>query len=77
MVWGPLAGYFARQGHAALTVTPAAAPSDAGVPLVYDVALGLRRGARDAELARRLERALRDERAPIERILDEYGVPRL
>jgi mxaJ protein len=75
-VWGPLAGYYGVRQHARLTITPVAPDSDAGVPLVFAISLGVRRGPADEELRRRLDRALREERPWIQRILNEYGVPR-
>ena len=75
-VWGPLAGYFARKHPDRLVVTPVQPQVDAGVPFVFDIALGVRRGPRDEELRRELDRALRSERAAIETILVPYGVPR-
>jgi mxaJ protein len=77
VVWGPLAGYVARRRHLPLTVTPVTPDHDGRVPFVFDITLGVRRGAADEPLRARLERAMRSERAHIERILDEYGVPRV
>jgi mxaJ protein len=76
-VWGPLAGYYARRRHAHFRLTPIRPVSDSGLPFVFDITLGLRRGASDEALRGRLDRALRDQRAQIEQILDEYGIPRV
>lgn len=74
VVWGPLAGYFAKQSPVPLTVTPVSPSIDLPfTQFVFDIAIGVRRGdtlrraALDAELTRR--------RSAIRRILDEYGVP--
>lgn len=75
VVWGPLAGYIGRRQRRGLIATPVSPASDDGVPFVFDIALGVRRG--DEALRRRLDQALRAERAAIERILDEYGIPRV
>jgi mxaJ protein len=75
IVWGPLAGWFAKQhrGHFALTpVTPA---RDGGIPFVYEIAFGVRRG--DDERMRQLDGLLLRNRAAITRILDDYGIPRI
>jgi mxaJ protein len=76
-VWGPLAGYFGHRERLALTLTPVSPAHDAGVPFVFEIAAGVRPGPADAELRRRLDRALFQQRASIDRILDEYGIPRI
>jgi mxaJ protein len=76
-VWGPLAGYFATRNHVRLTITPMTPGQDAGVPLVFDISLGVRRGPDDEPLRQQLDRALQDQHEYIRRILDEYGVPRV
>jgi len=76
LVWGPLAGYFARKASVPLTLIPAAPPPDLpGFPFVYDIAAGVRRG--DTALRDRIDAALARHRAEIDRILDDYGVPRV
>lgn len=77
VAWGPTAGYFARRPEARLTVTPIADRGDDGLPFAFDITLGVRRGAGDEELRRRLDRALREQRREIARILADYGVPRV
>jgi mxaJ protein len=76
-VWGPLAGYFARSQRLPLTITPVAPDHDDGVPLVFDITVGVRRGNGDIALRDRLDRALQEQRTDIQRILDGYGIPRL
>jgi quinoprotein dehydrogenase-associated probable ABC transporter substrate-binding protein len=74
VVWGPLAGYFAkRQGAAELPLTPAVDPP--GLTLVFDIAMGVRKG--NKELRDRLNAALKKQREAIDEILDGYGVPRV
>jgi len=75
--WGPQAGYFARRQGAGLTLTPIAAAPDDGGPFAFDMTIGVRRGASGDDLRRRLDRALREQRAAIRKILDDYGVPRV
>ena len=49
IVWGPLAGYYARREPAPMDVTPTAAAADSAVlPFAFDIAMGVRRD--DAEL---------------------------
>ena len=73
--WGPQAGYFARASHLPLTLTPIA--PDPGLTFTFEITVGVRRGARDEPLRRRLDRALEDERPAITKILASYGVPRV
>jgi mxaJ protein len=75
--WGPQAGYFARRHRGGLTLTPIASSGDDGVPLVFDITVGVRRGKNDDDLRRRLDRALREQRGAIRKILDDFGVPRV
>jgi mxaJ protein len=73
-VWGPLAGAYARQHRVPLAIAPVSPARDRGVPFAFAITVGVRPG--DEALRRRLDQALRVERRNIERILDEYGVPR-
>jgi mxaJ protein len=76
LVWGPLAGYFARKSKVPLTLIPAEAPPDLpDFPFAYDIAVGVRRG--DTALRDRIDAALARHRTEIDRILDGYGVPRV
>lgn len=73
VVWGPLAGYFARQ-HG-LRITPVSPQIDLPfLPFVYDIAVGVRR--EDVKLKEELDAVLARRKTDIARILDEYGVPR-
>jgi len=73
VVWGPAAAYFARR-HS-LTVSKAAAPAELGdLPFEFAIAIGVRRDA--SELRDALDAALARRKADVERILDEYAVPR-
>jgi quinoprotein dehydrogenase-associated probable ABC transporter substrate-binding protein len=76
IVWGPLAGYFAKQYKPPLVVTPVV-PSDADKPLrfAFDIALGVRKG--DTALRDALDVALERHAKEIDAILDDYGVPRV
>ena len=75
VVWGPLAGYFAKH-HAGLEVVPVSPQIDLPfLPFVYDISMGVRRG--DNAFRDEIEGALERHRAEIEKILDEYGVPRV
>jgi mxaJ protein len=76
VVWGPLAGYFARRSAVPLDVVPVVPRVDPPrLPLTFAIAMGVRRG--DAALRDSLERALERRRADVRRILDDYGVPQV
>ena len=75
LVWGPLAGGFARTASVPLAVTPIDEADDAGLAMAFDIAVGVRRS--DAALAAELDRALVARRAEIARILDAWRVPRV
>jgi mxaJ protein len=76
VVWGPLAGYFARRSAVPLQVVPVAPAFDPpALPLTFDIAMGVRRG--DTTLRARLDDVLRRRRPEIDAILAAYGVPRV
>jgi quinoprotein dehydrogenase-associated probable ABC transporter substrate-binding protein len=76
VVWGPLAGYFARRQKVKLEIVPVSPEIDLPfLPFVYDISMGVRRG--DDAFREELEEILARKRALIESILDEYGVPRV
>ena len=75
IAWGPLAGYFARRQNVALEVSPVTPDHDGPMlPLAYDISLGVRHG--DNPLRNEIEAAMQRNRAEIDRILDDFGVPR-
>jgi quinoprotein dehydrogenase-associated probable ABC transporter substrate-binding protein len=75
IVWGPLAGYFAKHSRVPLEIVPVSPEVDQPfLPFVYDIAFGVRRG--DQDLKDRLEQILEKRRGDIDRILADYGVPR-
>jgi mxaJ protein len=76
VVWGPLAGYFARRERVPLDVAPVTPRVDAPrLPLTFAIAMGVRRDA--PALRDSLGRALERRRADVRRILDEFGVPQV
>ena len=76
IVWGPLAGYFAKRSRVPLQITAVWPQMDRSyLPFVFDIAMGVRRG--DDELRDQIERVMEKRRAEIDRILAEYGVPRV
>jgi mxaJ protein len=74
IVWGPLAGYFARSAPAPLVLQPLVErDSLSDFPFRFNIAMGVRR--RDRALRDSLQAVL-DRKAPeIQTILKDYGVP--
>lgn len=72
IAWGPIAGYFAQTTQTAPIV---AIPivSRPGMKLDYEIAMGVRHG--DKEFRKRIDQLIGANRAKIDAILMEYGVP--
>ena len=76
VVWGPLAGYYAQHMKHPLDVVPVSPQFDRPfLPFVFDIAIGVRRG--DDGLRAQIQHVLDTKKPEIDRILKEYGVPRL
>jgi quinoprotein dehydrogenase-associated probable ABC transporter substrate-binding protein len=76
IVWGPLAGYFAKQSRVLMEVVPVSPQIDQPfLPFVFDISMGVRRG--DQELKDQVEQVIEKRRGDIDRILDDYRVPRV
>lgn len=71
LLWGPIAGYFAKEQG--LLVTPARVAATAAHPFAYDIAIGTRRD--DTALRDEIGRALLAQRTAIGAILTRFGVP--
>jgi mxaJ protein len=75
-VWGPTAGYFAKQSSVPLSVTPFTPEIDLPfLPFVFDISMAVRR--EDTALRDKLDRIIEKRHAEIARILRAYGVPLL
>jgi mxaJ protein len=75
LVWGPLAGYYARRSPVPLALAPVTPQVDLPyLPFVYDIAMGTRRG--DTRLHEELDAFLRRREPQIRALLERYGVPR-
>ncbi|MFL6528728.1 MAG: substrate-binding domain-containing protein [Chthoniobacterales bacterium] len=75
VVWGPLGGYFAKQQSVPLEVVPVSPASDPNLPFTFAIAMGVRK--QDKSLRDELNTVLERKRDEINRILDEYNVPRV
>jgi mxaJ protein len=73
IVWGPLAGYFARRHGADWRLTPTPA-RDGALPMRFAIGMGVRRD--DHELRERLDAFIGREQPRIDALLDSFGVPR-
>jgi mxaJ protein len=74
VVWGPIAGYYARAESVPLDVVPVSPEHDGpGVVFTFDIAMGVRRD--DAALRQALDDVIARRRGEIRRILMAYGVP--
>ena len=73
-VWGPIAGYFARQTRAApIVAVPLASRPD--LKLDFEIAMAVRRG--DKAFKQRIDQLIDANRDKIRAILEQYGVPLL
>jgi quinoprotein dehydrogenase-associated probable ABC transporter substrate-binding protein len=74
ILWGPMAGYYARQATPAVTVVPLVKETT-GPRLAYRIAMGVR--YTDQEWKRQLNRTIQDNQPAIDRLLLSFGVPLL
>jgi mxaJ protein len=74
VVWGPLAGYFARTTKPRLQLQTVAPLIDGPMlPMTFDISMGVRK--EDRALRRKLDDVLERKRDEIRKLLDDYGVP--
>lgn len=71
-IWGPMAGYYKTIKHEPLVIQPLNLMSDV-IPLQFDMALALPKG--QPELKAAVEKAMRQSKAEIKKVLVDYGVP--
>lgn len=75
LVWGPLAGYFAKASPVQLRIERVTPWLDqAQWPMVYDISIGVRKY--DPAFQRQVETILTRRKAEISAVLERYGVPR-
>lgn len=72
ILWGPMAGYYARESGADLTITPLI-KEKTGSRMVYRITMGVRPS--DQEWKRTLNKVIRENQEEINKILLEYNVP--
>jgi mxaJ protein len=71
IIWGPMAGYFAKKSSVPMAVVPLKSEGD--LKMDYGIAMGMRRG--EKEFKQQIESALEKNKPAIKQILTEYGVP--
>jgi quinoprotein dehydrogenase-associated probable ABC transporter substrate-binding protein len=73
VLWGPIAGYYAKQANGKLIVTPLL--QEHGVPMDFRISMGVRHS--DQNWKRTLNKLIRENQDAINKILADYGVPLL
>jgi quinoprotein dehydrogenase-associated probable ABC transporter substrate-binding protein len=74
ILWGPMAGFYAKTSTPALHVTPLLKETT-GPRLIYRIGMGVRPA--DQNWKRQLNRLIQDNQPAINKILLDYGVPLL
>ena len=75
VVWGPLAGYFAKRISVPVRLIPVKPSSEPPLRYAFNIAMGVKR--RNTELQARLNDFITRRGKEIDAILDQYGIPRL
>jgi mxaJ protein len=75
MVWGPIAGYFAKKKAAPIEIVLLEDRPESGNRFAFDISMGVKKG--NKELKDRLEEALARKHDDIAHILEDFGVPLL
>jgi mxaJ protein len=73
IVWGPLAGYFARDSQPKLRLVPTP-ERDGNQPMRFAISMGVRRG--DDALKAKLDQFITTHQPAIDALLTRFGVPR-
>jgi mxaJ protein len=74
LVWGPLAGYFARRSAVPLRLEPVLPESDGATsPMAYNISVGVRRD--NIDLRDRIDSILERRKPEIAALLQAYRVP--
>ena len=71
VLWGPIAGYYAKKSSAKLNVAPLA--ETPGTRMAFRIAFGVRHS--DQNWKRDLNQFIAQNKAELEKILLDYGVP--
>lgn len=74
VLWGPMAGYYAKSADPPLHVTPLVKEAT-GPRLIYRIGMGVR--AADQNWKRQLNRLIQENQTAINKVLMDFGVPLL
>jgi quinoprotein dehydrogenase-associated probable ABC transporter substrate-binding protein len=74
ILWGPMAGYYAKQAASAVTVVPLTREKD-GTRLTFHIGMGVRFA--DQDWKRSLNRLIQENQSEINKLLLGFGVPLL
>ena len=72
ILWGPMAGYFAKQANPPLVIVPLTKET-MGAPMVYRIGMAVRQA--DQEWKRTLNKLIMDNQAEINKLLISYNIP--
>jgi quinoprotein dehydrogenase-associated probable ABC transporter substrate-binding protein len=72
-VWGPVAGYWAKQLGADVLLTPVLNDSLSGIPFSFSMGMGVRR--RDTQFRDSLQKFIDSKGPEIQALLAKYGIP--
>jgi quinoprotein dehydrogenase-associated probable ABC transporter substrate-binding protein len=72
ILWGPMAGYFAKQANPPLVVVPLTKET-MGAPMMYRIGMAVRPA--DQEWKRTLNKLIMDNQAEINKLLISYNIP--
>jgi quinoprotein dehydrogenase-associated probable ABC transporter substrate-binding protein len=75
ILWGPIAGYYAKHGGEELTVVPLIDEGTGSSRLIYRISMGVRNGEDDWK--RQLNAVIGKRQSDINKVLLEFGVPLL
>jgi mxaJ protein len=73
VVWGPLAGYFAKQQKVELKLAPVSPETDGKIPMAFSISMAVAK--KNKPLCEELNAVIERHRTEIQKILDDYGVP--
>lgn len=73
LLWGPIAGYYAKKSGARLNVAPL--PETPGARMAFRIAFGVRHS--DQNWKRDLNKLIAENKGDLEKIITDYGVPLL
>jgi mxaJ protein len=72
IVWGPLAGYFARRQAVELSVLPLKEQTSSDLPMSFEIAIGVRK--KNSDFQEKLNAIIERKRSVINTILQQYGI---